>query len=144
MLLQARQERALPEVLIIAAGLSVPDPRERPEDAKEAAAAAHRAFAVADSDFLSLLKIWRAMPEIVPAGTRCAVLRRRITFRNRGCENGATCIGNSRTRCRMSAPHAGNAPHPPGSDEAIHRSILAGTARADRPAQGTQPLPGVG
>ncbi len=39
MLIQARQERALPEVLIIAAGLSVPDPRERPEDAKEAAAA---------------------------------------------------------------------------------------------------------
>ncbi len=32
-------------MLVIAAGLSVPDPRERPEDAKEAAATAHRAFA---------------------------------------------------------------------------------------------------
>ena len=30
MLLQAREEKALPEMLIIAAGLSVPDPRERP------------------------------------------------------------------------------------------------------------------
>ena len=63
MLLQAREERALPEVLVIAAGLSVPDPREWPEDAKEAAAAAHKQFAVPDSDFLSLLKMWRALPE---------------------------------------------------------------------------------
>ena len=63
MLLQAREEKALPEVLVIAAGLSVPDPRERPEDAKEAAAAAHRAFADTDSDFLSLLRIWQAAPE---------------------------------------------------------------------------------
>ena len=63
MLLQARTEGALPEVLVIAAGLSVPDPREWPEDAREAAAAAHKQFAVAESDFLSLLKMWRAMPD---------------------------------------------------------------------------------
>ena len=62
MLLQAREEKALSEVLVIAAGLSVPDPRERPENAKEAAANAHRAFADTDSDFLSLLRIWQAMP----------------------------------------------------------------------------------
>jgi ATP-dependent helicase HrpA len=63
MLLQARREKVLPEMLIIAAGLSIPDPRERPEDAKEAAAAAHKVFADPDSDFLSLLNIWRAAPD---------------------------------------------------------------------------------
>jgi ATP-dependent helicase HrpA len=63
MLLQARRENVLPEMLVIAAGLSVPDPRERPEDAQEAAAAAHRAFVQEGSDFLTLLAIWRAMPE---------------------------------------------------------------------------------
>jgi len=46
MLLEARDAGVLPEVLVIAAGLSIPDPRERPEEAKEKAATAHRAFAV--------------------------------------------------------------------------------------------------
>ena len=62
MLLQARVEDSLPELLVIAAGLSVPDPRERPEDQKDAAATAHKAFADPDSDFLMLLNIWREAP----------------------------------------------------------------------------------
>jgi ATP-dependent helicase HrpA len=62
MLLQARQEQALPEVLVIAAGLSIPDPRERPEEQKDAAQTAHRKFAHPRSDFLSLLEIWRQCP----------------------------------------------------------------------------------
>ena len=62
MLLQARQERALSEVLVIAAGLSIPDPRERPEEQKDAAQTAHRKFAHPQSDFLSLLEIWSQCP----------------------------------------------------------------------------------
>jgi ATP-dependent helicase HrpA len=58
MIVQAVRERALSEVLVIAAGLSVQDPRERPADAKEAAEQAHRRFTVPDSDFLTLLSIW--------------------------------------------------------------------------------------
>ena len=60
MLLQARTENVLPEMLVIAAGLSVPDPRERPEEAREAAAAAHKTFLAEGSDFLTLLAIWQA------------------------------------------------------------------------------------
>lgn len=63
MLLQARTEKALPEMLIIAAGLSIPDPRERPEEKRELANAAHKAFAAPESDFLTLLKIWNACPD---------------------------------------------------------------------------------
>jgi ATP-dependent helicase HrpA len=58
MVLQARTEKALREVLVIAAGLSVQDPRERPLDKQAQADAAHRRFTHPDSDFLTLLEIW--------------------------------------------------------------------------------------
>ena len=125
MLLQARQERALPEVLVIAAGLSVPDPRERPEEAKEAAAAAHRVFAVPDSDFLSLLRIWRAMPESPSGNALRRFAKTNYLSQSRLREwrdvhrQLADAMADERT-------DPGIAPHPPGSDEAIHRSILAG------------------
>ncbi|MBK9989454.1 MAG: ATP-dependent RNA helicase HrpA, partial [Verrucomicrobia bacterium] len=60
MILQARSEKCLREILVIAAGLSIQDPRERPLDAREKADAAHRRFAHPDSDFLALLNIWDA------------------------------------------------------------------------------------
>jgi ATP-dependent helicase HrpA len=60
MILQARTEKALREVLVIAAGLSIQDPRERPMDKQQQADAAHRRFAHPDSDFLTLLNIWEA------------------------------------------------------------------------------------
>ncbi len=60
MLLHARDERALREVLVIAAALSIQDPRERPTDEEAAADAAHRKFVHPDSDFLTLLHIWDA------------------------------------------------------------------------------------
>lgn len=63
MLLHARQEHVLPELLVISAGLSVPDPRERPEEAREQASQAHRAFLMPGSDFLSLLKMWQLATE---------------------------------------------------------------------------------
>ena len=61
MLLQSQHEHATRELLIIAAGLSIQDPRERPLDRREAAAAAHKRFADPQSDFLALLKIWDAV-----------------------------------------------------------------------------------
>ena len=63
MILQARGEKALREVLVIAAGLSIQDPRERPMDKQAQADAAHRRFAHADSDFLTLLNIWETFHE---------------------------------------------------------------------------------
>ena len=58
MILEAEKEVALREVLIIASGLSVQDPRERPMDQAGAADAAHRRFVHPRSDFLALLNIW--------------------------------------------------------------------------------------
>ena len=58
MLLQARREHATRELLIIASGLSIQDPRERPSDQQAAADAAHRRHSHALSDFLGLLNLW--------------------------------------------------------------------------------------
>ena len=61
MLLQSQHEHATRELLIIASGLSIQDPRERPLDQKDAAATAHRKFNDPQSDFLALLNIWNAV-----------------------------------------------------------------------------------
>ena len=61
MLLQSQHEHATRELLIIAAGLSIQDPRERPLDQREAADAAHKRFSNPQSDFLALLNIWDAV-----------------------------------------------------------------------------------
>lgn len=58
MLLQARREHATRELLIIASGLSIQDPRERPSDQQAAADAAHRRHSHGLSDFLGLLNLW--------------------------------------------------------------------------------------
>lgn len=60
MVLQADREHCLAEVLVIAAALSIPDPRERPHDQQEKADAAHARFAHEDSDFLAFVNLWQA------------------------------------------------------------------------------------
>lgn len=60
MILEAQHQHALPEVLVIAAGLSIQDPRERPLELRDAAETAHRRFEEPRSDFLTLLNIWNA------------------------------------------------------------------------------------
>ena len=65
MILAARDNHALAEVLVIAAALSVQDPRERPLDAQEAADQAHRKFADDKSEFQSYLKIWKWFEDAV-------------------------------------------------------------------------------
>ncbi|MGI4813852.1 MAG: ATP-dependent RNA helicase HrpA [Janthinobacterium lividum] len=59
MILAARDENALAEMVIIASALSVQDPRDRPIEAQEAADASHRQFADERSEFLSWLKLWQ-------------------------------------------------------------------------------------
>lgn len=65
MILSARDNHALDEVLIIAAALSVQDPRDRPMDAQSAADLAHKKFADEKSEFVSYLKIWKWFEEAI-------------------------------------------------------------------------------
>jgi ATP-dependent RNA helicase HrpA len=59
MVLAAKSENALAEVLVIAAGLSVQDPRQRPSERAGAADEAQKRFDDEKSDFLSWLKLWK-------------------------------------------------------------------------------------
>jgi len=63
MVLAAKEEDSLPEVLVIAAALAVQDPRERPLDHAPAADEAQKKFADEKSDFLSYLKLWKFFDE---------------------------------------------------------------------------------
>ncbi len=65
MILGARDQQSLREVLIIASALSVQDPRDRPIEAQEQADQAHRRFADERSEFLQWLKIWAWFEEAV-------------------------------------------------------------------------------
>ncbi|WP_081884948.1 ATP-dependent RNA helicase HrpA [Paraburkholderia kururiensis] len=65
MILAARDQQALREVLVIASALSVQDPRDRPLEAQEQADEAHRRFADERSEFLQWLKIWAWFEEAV-------------------------------------------------------------------------------
>ena len=59
MIIEAADNGALAEVLIIVAALSIQDPRERPTGSEVEAAEAHARFHHPTSDFVTLLKLWR-------------------------------------------------------------------------------------
>ena len=63
MILEADRNGCVREVLIIAAALSIQDPRERPADAQQAADDKHRRFADPDSDFVTYLNLWDYLAE---------------------------------------------------------------------------------
>ncbi len=63
MVVEADRRGVLEEVLVIAAGLTIQDPRERPTEHQQAADELHRRFADENSDFLALLNLWRYLGE---------------------------------------------------------------------------------
>nr|WP_315595434.1 ATP-dependent RNA helicase HrpA [uncultured Cupriavidus sp.] len=65
MILAAKDQHCLREVLIIASALSVQDPRDRPPDAQEAADQAHRKFMDERSEFLGWVKLWKWFEDAV-------------------------------------------------------------------------------
>lgn len=63
MVLEARANGCVREVMIIAAALSIQDPRERPMDKKQASDEKHRRFADKESDFLAFVNLWDYLQE---------------------------------------------------------------------------------
>ncbi|HEY0403237.1 MAG TPA: ATP-dependent RNA helicase HrpA, partial [Blastococcus sp.] len=63
MVVEGDRRGVLDEVLVIAAGLTIQDPRERPTEHQQAADQMHARFADENSDFLGLLNLWRYLGE---------------------------------------------------------------------------------
>ena len=58
MVIEAERLGCVREVLVIAAALSIQDPREVPADKRQSAEEAHRRHATEGSDFLAFLRLW--------------------------------------------------------------------------------------
>ncbi|AOX98986.1 ATP-dependent RNA helicase HrpA [Jeongeupia sp. USM3] len=69
MLLAGHEQQCLSEILIIASGLSVQDPRDRPFDARDAADRAQAKFVDEKSDFLTYLNLWAFFEKAVAEKT---------------------------------------------------------------------------
>jgi ATP-dependent helicase HrpA len=63
MLVEAARLGSLRELILITAALSMQDPRERPAEHQEQADQLHRRFADPDSDFATMLNLWRYLSE---------------------------------------------------------------------------------
>jgi len=63
MILQAKEEGCVHEVVVIAAALSIQDPRERPADKKAQSDQAHARFNDPESDFAAYLNLWKYLEE---------------------------------------------------------------------------------
>jgi ATP-dependent helicase HrpA len=125
MVVEAASNGCLGEVTVIAAALSVRDPRQRPADQQQAADAAHARCADASSDFLSYLPLWHHLRR----------QRRRLSaraFKRRCAEE---FLNHARVRewqalhhqLRTAAREQGLAENTESATaEAIHRSLLAG------------------
>ncbi|MDT0634301.1 ATP-dependent RNA helicase HrpA [Spectribacter hydrogenoxidans] len=64
MLLAGHDQGVLPALRVLAAGLTIQDPRERPAEARQAADEAHKPFTDNRSDFIGLLRVWDAFAAI--------------------------------------------------------------------------------
>jgi len=76
MIIQARQEGVLPEILILTAFLSIQDVRERPAEKTDAADLAHKQWEDPASDFITILNLWNAIEAERGAGGSHGKLRK--------------------------------------------------------------------
>ncbi|MHB8769656.1 MAG: ATP-dependent RNA helicase HrpA [Syntrophales bacterium] len=139
MILEAREEGCLSEIAVIAAALSIQDPRERPTDKEAQADQAHARFKDPASDFSALLSLWRHSYENGDSPKTAGGLRRfcrdnYLSYRRmREWRDIHDQILSLLAEQRFLPRHAGGsrqqgAPRKEGAElyAALHRSILSG------------------
>ena len=93
MVLEADRHGCVREVLVIAAALSIQDPRERPVDERAEADASHRRFDVDGSDLLSIVALWDYLRAEQRRGRRTSSANcvAPSTSTTSACASGRTC-----------------------------------------------------
>jgi len=125
MLIEADRNACLDEVLIITAALSIPDPRQRPTDRRQAADELHARFAAEGSDFLTWLNLWRYLREQrdVRSGNQFRKLCRREYLHHLRIREWQDLVTQLR---RVTGDLDMHRTTEPAHSDAIHRSLLAG------------------
>jgi ATP-dependent helicase HrpA len=119
MLVAAREEKCLAQVRVVAAALSVQDPRERPLERAAAADERQARFADEQSDFLALLKLWKLQDE---PGLRRLCREHFLSYpRMREWRD-----VHEQLKKALEAPETSVRPEKPDGYRAIHRALLAG------------------
>jgi len=148
MVLEADTLGCAEEAIVIAAGLSIQDPRESPAEAREAAAQQHARFRTdPPSDFLAFLELWRYVRAQQRAGSGSQFRKRcKAEFlhylRIREWQD---LVAQLRQAAKAIGVRTNQAPAEP---DQIHRALLAGLlshvgvrdAAPAAPARGRRPL----
>lgn len=124
-ILAGHEEHCLNEILIIASGLEIQDPRDRPVEHQQAADEAHKKFQNESSDFMSLLSLWdfthKLKLDLSQSKFKLAC-RQNFLSANRLRE-----WSEIHRQLLQLCEEAGLAMHPRKNDEdAIHRALLTG------------------
>ena len=125
MVLAADRNGCVTEVTVIAAALSIQDPRERPVDKQAQADQLHARFRDPDSDFMSYLKLWEYLTEQKRdlSANRFRRLCRAEYLNYLRVREWQDVAGQLRQMTKSLDVVPNEAPAKP---EAIHRSLLAG------------------
>lgn len=129
MILAARDRGALAELLVIAAALSVQDPRERPQDSPGAADQAHAKFRGGEQDqkseFLWYWHLWKAWDEVQrhESSSKQKAWCKKHFLNYMRMREWRDVFAQLHTLC---AEHGWKENAQPANYEAIHKALLAG------------------
>ncbi|WP_345793135.1 ATP-dependent RNA helicase HrpA [Thauera sp. JM12B12] len=129
MILAARDRGALAELLVIAAALSVQDPRERPQDSPGAADQAHAKFRGGEQDekseFLWYWHLWKAWDEVQrhESSSKQKAWCKKNFLNYMRMREWRDVFAQLHTLC---AEHGWKENAQPANYEAIHKALLAG------------------
>ncbi len=126
MILAAHALGCLPEVQVIAAGLWVIDPRERPTGSEQAAGDLHSRFTVPGSDLMTMLRLWEHLREARATSTSSRFRRQcRDEFINyRRVREWQDVHSQLRRVCNEMGMRTQGRSEPDA--DAVHRAVLTG------------------